>query len=87
MTNRPHQTFHHTAILGNSALHRNLACSQMQKGLIAEAISSFTLSLTNGDLDDDGVDPWSSQVTSIIQSLTDKLRLNKSDTVIVDIPR
>ena len=71
----------------NAALHRNLACSQMQKGLIAQAISSFTLSLNVADHSEDVPDPWAPQILPIIKDLTEKLRLHNSGTIIVDLPK
>ena len=71
----------------NAALHRNLACSQMQKGHVASAISSFTTSLQFGTQDEEGVDPWATQINSIIKDLTEKLRLQNQGTIVVDLPR
>lgn len=68
----------------NAALHRNLACSLMQQGSIAQAISSFTSSLKVSTDDDES---WRPQITSIIKDLTEKLRLHSQGTIVVDLPR
>ena len=58
----------------------------MQKGLIAQAISSFTLSLNVTDHSDEDPDPWAPQILPIIKDLTEKLRLRNSGTIVVDLP-
>lgn len=70
----------------NSALHRNLACSLMQQGLIAKAIASFTTSL-QVSADDDDDDIWRPQIESIVKDLTEKLRLKNEGTIVIDLPR
>jgi len=71
----------------NTDLHRNLACSLMQKGSIADAIASFTLSLQFANTSGEEIDPWSIQITQIIKDLTEKLRLQNEGTIIIDLPR
>jgi hypothetical protein len=71
-------------ITENAALHRNLACSLMQQGLTAKAISSFTTSLEVSSEEDD---VWKPQIVAIIKDLTEKLRLHSEGTIVIDLPR
>lgn len=87
LINLPHLPHYMLFFSENAALHRNLACSQMQKGHVASAISSFTTSLQFGTQDEEGVDPWATQINSIIKDLTEKLRLQNQGTIVVDLPR
>ena len=67
----------------NAALYRNLGCALMQKGDLPLAISAFTSSLTHSTEDD----PWKSQITQIIATLTEKLRERRDGTFVIDLPR
>ena len=76
--------FFNFLITENAALHRNLACSLMQQGLTAKAISSFTTSLEVSSEEDD---VWKPQIVAIIKDLTEKLRLHSEGTIVIDLPR
>ena len=67
----------------NAALYRNLGCALMQKGNLPEAISAFTSSLTHSTEDD----PWNSQITEMVASLTEKIRERRDGTYVIDLPR
>ena len=67
----------------NAALYRNLGCALMQKGDLPSAISAFTSSLTHSPEDD----PWKSQITDIVASLTEKMRNRRDGTYVLDLPR